>query len=852
MVGKTPQVREIVFNILDDNGERTVVAKGATTVDVGDTQQLFTRTSNLEVLSSNNFSNISIAQSDILGVQQFMANFSVGTNNPYNPLVGQIETDLFNNVIRIDNLITDLAANAVIVEDTYANVTILQTDTSDNAARLSNLEIYHTSNVGNINGNFSNILDLQDKQGGDFSNITNLQGQISAVTNFGDITGLQSNVSDLMDRVTSSTVRIGNSAGGAGSSTSALAIGSQAGNQMGSGSIAIGALAGFNNTSQQGSDTQGSIVISSVQSIVRAPRRNTLVIKTSTDGLLEDDSNIICMLGSNTETSEITRTSLLKLIDSNVHISTNVSIANDTTNTILLNSDGNGSFGGNIDINQTLDVGGASSFGGAMTLDDNLQTTGTSSFGGDMTIDSNVFIDGQSFIIKNGPSTNKIIFRDNGTGSFSSGVQVNGNLNIGGVTTVNNNTEITGTSSFGDDMTIDSNIFQTGESFVMNDGTTDKISLSQNGTSSFAGVMRVNNVNCDTYIDVAVPSGPGGLRVGTGTHGVGLFTEKAMVNQDGTSSFAGAMQIEDILTVGNRATINGGLSVSSAAASSFSGTCMFKDTSSFGGAMTVNDNLTMTTGSFFMNDGTTDKINLKTDGTSSFAGTMRVNNINCDSYVDIAVQSGSGGLRVGTGVHAGQPGSQNTTIMINQDGTSSFSGVMTIDNDVKIDGDTYWYQGGSGNERCKFTIGGQSNSVFSLNGSFVTKNNQGTEKAYINADGHAAAATLTCSTFNHPTSITSTFTFGGEIAAVDFGLTSDERLKSDIKKIPKALDKVKELSGYTYTINEKQSAGIIAQEVLKILPETVKTKDDGYYCVSYHGLIGLLIEAVKELSEKIK
>ena len=72
------------------------------------------------------------------------------------------------------------------------------------------------------------------------------------------------------------------------------------------------------------------------------------------------------------------------------------------------------------------------------------------------------------------------------------------------------------------------------------------------------------------------------------------------------------------------------------------------------------------------------------------------------------------------------------------------------------------------------------------------------------------------------------------------------------KKIPKALDKVKELSGYTYTINEKESAGVIAQEVLKILPETISTRDDGYYAVSYHGLIGLLIEAVKELSEKVK
>ena len=58
MVGKTPQVREIVYNVLDDSGERTVIAKGATTVDVGDTRELFTRTSNLEAFTTNNFSNI--------------------------------------------------------------------------------------------------------------------------------------------------------------------------------------------------------------------------------------------------------------------------------------------------------------------------------------------------------------------------------------------------------------------------------------------------------------------------------------------------------------------------------------------------------------------------------------------------------------------------------------------------------------------------------------------------------------------------------------------------------------------------------------------------------------------------
>ena len=72
MVGKTPQVREIVYNVLDDNGDRTVVAKGATTVDVGDTKELFTRTTALESLTSDNVSNISDIQSEQTALRNFL------------------------------------------------------------------------------------------------------------------------------------------------------------------------------------------------------------------------------------------------------------------------------------------------------------------------------------------------------------------------------------------------------------------------------------------------------------------------------------------------------------------------------------------------------------------------------------------------------------------------------------------------------------------------------------------------------------------------------------------------------------------------------------------------------------
>jgi hypothetical protein len=99
---------------------------------------------------------------------------------------------------------------------------------------------------------------------------------------------------------------------------------------------------------------------------------------------------------------------------------------------------------------------------------------------------------------------------------------------------------------------------------------------------------------------------------------------------------------------------------------------------------------------------------------------------------------------------------------------------------------------------------------------------------------------------------TSTGQFGGEVTAVDFNSTSDIRFKSDIVKIEGALDKVNELSGYTFTMNEtgERSTGLIAQEVEKVLPEAVKGEDKK--TLSYGNMIGLLVEAIKEQGRKIE
>ena len=88
--------------------------------------------------------------------------------------------------------------------------------------------------------------------------------------------------------------------------------------------------------------------------------------------------------------------------------------------------------------------------------------------------------------------------------------------------------------------------------------------------------------------------------------------------------------------------------------------------------------------------------------------------------------------------------------------------------------------------------------------------------------------------------------------------TSDERLKENIKKIDDPLAKVISISGYTFdwtdeSEREGSSTGVIAQEVEKLgLPDLVTTrKKTGYKAVDYEKLVPLLIEAIKELNNKV-
>jgi hypothetical protein len=92
---------------------------------------------------------------------------------------------------------------------------------------------------------------------------------------------------------------------------------------------------------------------------------------------------------------------------------------------------------------------------------------------------------------------------------------------------------------------------------------------------------------------------------------------------------------------------------------------------------------------------------------------------------------------------------------------------------------------------------------------------------------------------------------------------SDIRVKTNIEHIPNALDKVCKLNGYTFdrtdfVVDEitgimpnTRQTGVIAQEVLEILPEAVTGTEEGHYSVAYGNMVGLLIESIKELKGEV-
>lgn len=105
---------------------------------------------------------------------------------------------------------------------------------------------------------------------------------------------------------------------------------------------------------------------------------------------------------------------------------------------------------------------------------------------------------------------------------------------------------------------------------------------------------------------------------------------------------------------------------------------------------------------------------------------------------------------------------------------------------------------------------------------------------------------------------------GSVFATGDVTAYSDARAKSNLLVIGTPLDKVSQLTGYTYEFTEsnltidkntkitERFTGILAQDLAQVLPEAVHTNEEGQMSIAYGNMAGLFVEAIKELKSEIQ
>lgn len=93
----------------------------------------------------------------------------------------------------------------------------------------------------------------------------------------------------------------------------------------------------------------------------------------------------------------------------------------------------------------------------------------------------------------------------------------------------------------------------------------------------------------------------------------------------------------------------------------------------------------------------------------------------------------------------------------------------------------------------------------------------------------------------------------GQINATNFNSLSDLNSKTDIETIQNALETLLQIRGVTFRWKDsgEKSIGVIAQEIEQYLPEVVSTNEHGEKSVSYGSIVGLIIEAVKDLNNRV-
>jgi len=201
------------------------------------------------------------------------------------------------------------------------------------------------------------------------------------------------------------------------------------------------------------------------------------------------------------------------------------------------------------------------------------------------------------------------------------------------------------------------------------------------------------------------------------------------------------------------------------------------------------------------------------------------------------------------------------TLDMSDAGAATFNGKITADAGIDIDnfnieGTTIALSSGD------LTLDVAGDIVLDAGGSDIRLSASGTQFGILNGtssnltisstvsdkdiifQGNDGGSTITALTLDM--SAAGAATFNNDVTAF-----SDMRLKTDIKTIDNALSKVCDMRGVYFNRDGAAGTGVIAQELQNILPEVVHDKQE-YLSVAYGNMVGILIEAIKELKKEVE
>ena len=271
---------------------------------------------------------------------------------------------------------------------------------------------------------------------------------------------------------------------------------------------------------------------------------------------------------------------------------------------------------------------------------------------------------------------------------------------------------------------------------------------------------------------------------------------------------------------------------------------------------------TNTTGLIFTNTSYAKSLHIGGWTSANTAGVSRIRNSNDNLHMDAGSAgnmylnhycTGSVLIRGQTAWHAGNDGSGSGLDADTLDGinSSSFLRSDTLDTFTQIaavagTGNGYGFWGSTATYSIKMG-NNQANHGTVTDYSIHHQMNTTAGRGFTFGPSRTA---VTCS-INANT--------GAILSSNNITAYSDIRVKDNIEVIPNALDKLKEISGYTFTRTdvedkEERYTGVIAQEVMKVLPEAVQlgATEEDTMSVAYGNMVGLLIQAIKEQQAQIE